>query len=276
MVIDFPVSNVAIKYSQPFSKLDNPVLDYPRFQVKENEFFMEVDRIARYLVRNGNEIFIDQHDEADRASVYLFLAGSAFGVLLHQRCMLPLHGSSFVFIGKGVVICGASGAGKSSVVASFCLNGGIFINDDITPLNITDSQTTIVPISTRIKLWDDTLEKLNITNTDLEKIRPTIEKFYLPVSDSCIEEKRFDQLYILATHNKEEFIVKELGGVEKYNAIRYQIYRKMYLKGMPETEKTYFRQLLKLSTQITVKQIVRPNICDVRDTMAFIRKEIGE
>ena len=276
MVFDFPVSNVAISYKHPILKLDNPVLDYPSFQVKGNEFFMEVNRIARYLVRNGNEIFIDPHEQADRASVYLFLAGSAFGVLLHQRCMLPLHGSSFVYNGKGVVICGASGAGKSSVVASFCQNEGIFINDDITPLNITDSQTTIFPICTRIKLWDDTLEKLNLTSTSLEKIRPTIEKYYLPVSDACIEEKRFDQLYILATHNKEEFIVKELNGVEKYNAIRHQIYRKMYLKGMPETEKTYFRQLLKLSTQIAVKQIVRPSKCDVRETMAFIRKEIGE
>ena len=276
MVFDFPVSNVAISYKHPVPKLDNPVLDYPAFQVKENEFFMEVDRIARYLVRNGDEIFIDQHDEADIASVYLFLAGSAFGVLLHQRCMLPLHGSSFVYNGKGVVICGASGAGKSSVVAAFCQNGGIFINDDITPLNIADCGTTIVPINTRIKLWDDTLEKLNLTSTNLEKIRPTIEKFYLPVKDSCIEEKGFDQLYILATHNKEEFIGKELSGVEKYNAIRHQIYRKMYLKGMPLTEKSYFGQLLKLSAQITVKQILRPKICDINDTMAFIRKEIGE
>ncbi|MEI6137632.1 MAG: hypothetical protein WCP85_00120 [Mariniphaga sp.] len=276
MVIDFPVPNVSIYYNQPISKLDNPLLDYPAFQVKGNELFMDVNRIARYLVRNGNEIFIDQHPEADRASVYLFLAGSAFGALLHQRNMLPLHGSSFVYNGKGVVICGASGAGKSSVVASFCQNGGIFINDDITPLNITDNETTIVPIRTRLKLWDDTLEKLNLTDMDLEKIRPTIEKFYLPLSGVYNEEKRFDQLYILSTHNKEEFIVKELSGVEKYNAIRYQIYRKIYLKGMPETEKTYFRQLLKLSTQVSVKQIVRPNICDVRDTMAKIRKEIGE
>jgi hypothetical protein len=276
MVIDFPVADVAISYEHPISKLDNPVLDYPAFQVKENEFFTEVDRIARYLVRNGNEIFIDTHDQAEPASVYLFLAGSAFGVLLHQRCMLPLHGSSFVYNGKGVVICGASGAGKSSVVASFCQNEGIFINDDITPLNINDDQTTIVPIKSRIKLWDDTLEKLNLTDPSLEKIRPLIDKFYMPVSESCTEEKSFDQLYILSTHNKEEFIVKELSGIEKYNAIGHQIYRKVYLRGMPETEKTYFRQLLKLSTQISVKQIVRPTICDVRDTMAIIRKEIGE
>lgn len=276
MVIDFPVQNVAISYKHPIPKLDNPVLDYPTFQVKGNEFFMEINRIARYLVLNGKEIFIDPHDQADHASVNLFLTGSAFGALLHQRSMLPLHGSSFIYNGKGVVICGASGAGKSSVVASFCQKGGIFINDDITPLNVTDNKTTIVPIFTRIKLWDDTLEKLKLTSSNLEKIRPTIEKFYLPVNESCIEEKQFDQLYILGTHNNEEFIVKELNGIEKYNAIRHQIYRKMYLKGMPDTEKSYFRQLLKLSAQITVKLIIRPKICDISDTMLFIGKEIGE
>ena len=46
MVIDFPVPNVAISYKHPILKLDNPVLDYPSFQVKGNEFFMEVNRLS--------------------------------------------------------------------------------------------------------------------------------------------------------------------------------------------------------------------------------------
>ena len=272
----FPISNVTIKYTQDISKLNAPQLIYPNFQVNGNEFFMEVNRVAQYLVRNGEEIFIHPKDQADPASVHLFLASSIFGALLHQKCMLPIHGSSFSYNGKGITIGGKSGVGKSAVVAAFCQNGGTFINDDITPLKILNNQTTIIPIKTRLKLWTDTLDKLKIQNDHLERIRPMMDKFYLPANDLFAKEQRLDHLFILNIHNKKEFCVSKLAGLEKYNALRNQIYRKVYLKGMPETSKDYFKQLLRLSMHITVKRITRPQICNIMETMEFIRKEIYE
>ncbi len=247
----------------------------PFFEVSEKEFFMEVNEVARYFVRNGNEILIQPIERSDPDSVRLFLIGSAFGAILHQKCLLPLHGSSFNYKGKGIVICGASGAGKSSVVAAFCQKEGIFINDDITPIQIAEDQATIIPIKSRLKLWDDTLEKLNITNNRIERIRPEMDKFYQEVENSCEIPQRLHEIYILHSHQKNEFSSTELTGFEKYNALRHQIYRKIYLKGMPETEKAYFKQLLKLSPGVKVKLINRPNICSIIDTMEFIEKEIG-
>ena len=42
------------------------------------------------------------------------------------------------------MICGHSGTGKSSVTAAFCQEGAIFINDDITPVAVAGSKTTIL------------------------------------------------------------------------------------------------------------------------------------
>nr|WP_321487015.1 hypothetical protein [uncultured Draconibacterium sp.] len=70
------------------------------------------------------------------------------------------------------MICGRSGVGKSSVTAAFCQNGAKYINDDISSMKIDSSKTVILPYKTRIRLWDDTLEKLEIENNELEKIRP--------------------------------------------------------------------------------------------------------
>lgn len=235
---------------------------------------MEVPQVASYLARNGNEVLICSREHSDPSSVRLFLAGSVFGALLHQQCILPLHGSSFSYHGKGIVICGISGTGKSSVVAAFCQQEGRFINDDITPLKIGDDRTTIMAIQTRLKLWDDTLTKLNLDSNQLERIRPSIEKFYLPGKESHADDQNLDQIIILSTHNKDDYCIKELGGLDKYNAIRSQIYRKIYLKGMPETAKIYFKQMLKLSTQISVKVVTRPHICSINDTMEFVKKEI--
>nr|WP_319573298.1 hypothetical protein [uncultured Draconibacterium sp.] len=172
------------------------------------------------------------------------------------------------------MICGRSGVGKSSVTAAFCQNGAKYINDDISPMKIDLSKTVILPYKTRIKLWDDTLEKLEIENNELEKIRPEIEKFYLKMRKENYSDFDLNQIFILNIRNKEASEANVLNGIQKYNALRKQIYRKVYLKGMPETEKEYFKQLFLLATKVKVTSIERPQISNIYDTMRFIEEQI--
>jgi hypothetical protein len=276
MNLDFPIESVSINISSKnLAQPSKPLLLRPHLKIDESDFFLDVCHVARYLVKNGNDIYIYPHEGADIESVKIFLNGSVLGAVLHQQGLLPLHGSSFEYKGKGVVICGHSGVGKSFVTAAFCQNGAHFINDDITPCRITKSETFLIPIKSRIKLWDDSIRKLNIKNEDLEKIRPMLDKFYLPPGEIFPSELRLDHLFVLATHNKDEFAVNELAGMDKHNMLRKQIYRRVYLKGMPETEKKYFKQLFQLATRVRVTQVIRPQICDIYDTMRIIEKEIN-
>jgi len=273
--LDFPVASVAVKViSKEVGKLSSPLLFRAHLEVNENDFSLEVHNVASYRVQNGNNVRIHPHENADRASIELFLNGSVLGAVLHQRGILPFHGSSFEYEGKGVIICGSSGTGKSSITVAFCQNGGRFITDDITPVRIDGSATTIIPIKTRIKLWDDSFQKLKIGNDNFEKIRPTLNKFYLSPQKVFFTEKQLNHIIILSKHNKDDFEMNKLSGMLKYNALRNQIYRKMYLKGMPETEKNYFKQLFKLASTVRVTQIFRPDFCDIYETMNCIKKEI--
>ncbi|MDP4291709.1 MAG: hypothetical protein Q8908_11560 [Bacteroidota bacterium] len=246
----------------------------PHLEVKEDDFFLDVRNIACYRAQNGQKISLYAYPGADPASVKLFLHGSVLGAILHQQKMLPLHGSSFIYKGKGIILCGVSGAGKSSVTAAFCQQGGRFLTDDITPVCESGKGVKIVPLKTRLKLWDNSVRQLKIENQALERIRPMLDKFYLPNFESELTEQRLDQIVILNTHNKESFEHTELSGVEKYNALRLQIYRKNFLKGMPETSKRYFGQLLRLASHVKVSQIARPQICNICETMEFIQREV--
>lgn len=249
----------------------------PHFcQVNQYDFFLDVKEVACFKVQNGNEIFIYPYEGADEASVQLFLNGSVLGALLHQKKMLSFHGCSFKYQDKGILLCGNSGAGKSSVTVAFCQNGANFISDDITPVQVNDTETVIKPIKTQIKLWDDSIEKLKIENTNLKKIRPTFKKFYLPFPEPITEKQHLNHLFILGMHNKNEYITEELTGIDKYNALRKQIYRRLYLKGMPETEKKYFEELFLLARTIKVTRIIRPNLCNIYDTMRVIEKGINQ
>lgn len=277
MNLHFPVEIENIQISSV--NLENPI--NPRFtaanmQINEDDFYLDVHEIATYRAQKGNSIEIFPHKNGDNASIKLFLNGSVLGAVLHQRATLPFHGSCFELDGKGILLCGVSGAGKSSVTAAFCKNGAHFINDDITPVTVTEKATTIVPIKTNIKLWDDSLEKLDIATTDLEKIRPSLEKFYLPVEKDFEKQQQLDHIFILSTHNKDSFESYELEGMAKFNVLRKQIYRKIYLKGMLETEKKYFKQLFELGKNVRVTRIARPQLAAITATMDFIKQQLEE
>lgn len=275
MIANFPVDVESLEFvGEEFEPLANPRMVRSHIQVDEKDFLLTVHNVASYRVRNGNQVWIHPFKDADESDIELFLNGSVLGALLHQRGMLPLHGSSFVSEGKGVVICGCSGAGKSSVVAAFCQNGARLIDDDISPVRINEERVTIIPVKSSIKLWSDSLEKLKIRNDNLKRIRPSLDKFYVNSHEACPEETVLNHLFILANHNKDDFKVKELSGLAKFNALRRAIYRKGFLKGMPETEKEYFRQLVLMGKSVRVTQVFRPQICNIYDAMERIRKEM--
>ncbi len=277
MNLQFPITIEKLDFSiVDLETISNPRFSCSYMQINEDDFYLKVNEVANYRVQKGNIIKIFPHKNSDIASIKLFLNGSVLGAILHQRATLPFHGSCFEYNQKGIMICGVSGAGKSSVTAAFCQNGAKFINDDITPIEITPNKTTIIPIKTKIKLWDDSLVKLDIVTTDLEKIRPNLEKFYLPVEKDFNKQQTLHHIFVLSTHTKNDFESFELEGMAKFNTLRKQIYRKIYLKGMPETEKKYFKQLFLLEKNVRVTRIVRPQLAEISTTMEYIKQQLGE
>ncbi|WP_047452313.1 hypothetical protein [Alistipes sp. ZOR0009] len=268
---------VKINYiTTPYKNIDRPLFEKPHLKITEDQLFLQVYNQAQFYVEKGEFVNIYLEEGADTDSVQLFLNGSVLGALLLQNKILALHGSSFCYNGVGVVICGNSGAGKSSVTAAFCQNRAQFITDDITPISIKEGEVYVKPLKTEIKLWDDALEQLNLPNENLRKIRPTLDKFYFPYEPSAGVNSKLHLIIILNTHNKDEFTSSELTGVSKFLALKDQIYRKLYLKGMPQTEQNLCLQLLQLGQNVRVLNITRPKVCSIHTAMDFIKQKIAE
>lgn len=271
------IETLKINYiTTPHENIDSPLFERPHLKVSEDQFFLQVYNQAQFYVEKGEFVNIYLEEGADTDSVQLFFNGSVLGAILLQKRILALHGSSFCYNGVGVVVCGNSGAGKSSVTAAFCQNSAQFITDDITPISIQEGEVYINPLKTEIKLWDDALEQLKLPSENLKKIRPTLDKFYFPYKPSTEQNSILHLIIILNRHNNDKFSSSELTGVSKFLALKNQIYRNIYLKGMPQTEQNLCLQLLSLAQRVRVIQVTRPQNCSIHTAMEFIKQKITD
>jgi len=86
--------DVTIVYGKTPESLSDAKIKGVRYQAGPGEFLLRVDNVARYYVSNGDHILIERDPDAADEEILLFLMGSAMGALLHQRNILPLHGSA--------------------------------------------------------------------------------------------------------------------------------------------------------------------------------------
>ncbi len=165
--------DVVIRYGAVPENLPDATAKGVRYQVSPDQFLLKVDHVANYLVSGGREISIERAPESDDDSIRLFLLGSALGALLHQRELLPLHGSA-IKVNDGVcVFVGLSGNGKSTVAAAFRQRGYQVLADDVCVVSIReDGLPLVIPGYPQLKLWADTLKKLEQSTKELRQVRP--------------------------------------------------------------------------------------------------------
>ena len=275
MIFRFPLKDVTIKVTKQKKSVDFPQYSDNWNQITQNEFALDVEGVARYYACNGNYIEVYPYEGFNQQALELYMNGSVYGAILHQRKIIPLHGSCFIYGGKGIMVCGESGVGKSSLTAAFCLEGSEFLTDDVTPIVINNSKPYILTLSDRIKLWDDSIEQLNLSTDGLLKIDLENEKFYFPVESEKPDFFLLNQIFVLEIHDKTAVEFQQIKGAEKVTIIRNQIYRMEYLQGMPENESVFFEYLVNISNHVTITLVKRPAKIPIQQLMLLLKKYIA-
>ena len=108
--------NCEIRVGKAPEKLTGPdIVDKGKIQISPTEFLLDLPN-CRYYSRAGKEIILEIKDKLDDKSLRLFLLTNGLAAILHQRNKVLLHAGA-IHTEKGlVVICGQSGAGKSTTL----------------------------------------------------------------------------------------------------------------------------------------------------------------
>lgn len=227
----------------------------PRLWSNEKMLWLHVPGIARFLVCDGKEIFVDPEPEADEDRVRVFLLGSVLGAILFQRGLLVLHGNA-IQVSDGCMICvGHSGAGKSTLAAAFMQHGHRILADDVVPI---DSRCRALPGFPRIKLWQDTADLLNIDTSGLRRIQPGMEKFNFPTFDRFADQPLPAKwIYVLERHQQKEILFDPIQGMERFSILHQNTYRVNYLKAL-SLKAEHLKLCSHLSEHIHLARVTRP------------------
>lgn len=194
---------------------------------------LTVDHVARFAIDSGVRIRVDPLPNASARDVRLFLLGSAFGALLHQRGLLPIHANA-IRIGDGAAaFMGRSGAGKSTLAGAFLDRGFRLLADDVCVTTLDKPGRPMAqPGLPRLRLWRDAVEALGRNASDFEIAFEGHEKYVVPTHGGQLREAvPLTRLYLLSELPAGETgqVIRRLKGIEALEALMANIYRGHYL-----------------------------------------------
>jgi hypothetical protein len=224
-------------------------------QSRVGEFWLNVEEVARYWIRNGTEILIEPYPNADEESIRVYLLGSAIGALLFQRGLQLIHGNAIEVNGACLVCVGDSGAGKSTLAAAFLQQGYRLLADDVVPV---DGNGLATPGFPRIKLWGDAARQLGIETDGLRRIMPDMDKYNVPLAERfCDTRLPVKWVYVLEPSEGDGFVLEPFVGMARFEPLHENTYRVHFLEAMALKPK-HLMQVAALAGQIRMARIKRP------------------
>jgi hypothetical protein len=204
----------------------------PGLRAEGAALMLTIPDVARYRIEAGRAIIVDPEPGVPERNVRLFLLGSAFGVLLHQRGLLPLHANAIEIDGRAVAFMGPSGAGKSTLAAWFHDRGFKVIADDVCVVSFDlDGCPHAAPGLPRLRLWAEALELMGRDSQGLNRsfLNDEHEKFDVPMDAASAARSQMPVAAIYLLDQGGEFSIVPLRGIEAADAVFANTYRGGYL-----------------------------------------------
>lgn len=238
----------------------NNVKEYKTYYtLNDFEFVCDIRHVAKFKITGGSLIQIDPYEQVDMELVTLYLLGTCMGVLLVQKEMIALHGSTIVINKQAVIITGRCGAGKSTLSTALRLKGHKILADDISPIIMLDNGKIMsAPAFPRQRICHDTAVKLGIDTEKLEKACTDDLKYNIDISAEFLNSpiELFGIIQVMPG-DMEDAVLTELTAYEKINLIKSNIFCKEFYS-QADFKPSYFKKIIELAKNIHTYRLMRP------------------
>ena len=253
-----------------------PIDKFTLKRINDGVIFRIADTADYYVTKDC--ITVSPIDGADSNRIKCFLLGSSSGFMFVLRQMVAIHGGGIAKNGKGVIITGESGAGKSTVANSLRDRGYEFISDDVCVITKKHDEVRINLAYPQQKLCRDAALRMGYSLDELIYINEDRDKFAVRLKDGFrAEGEKFSYLFeiMLSNYENDEDDVSftELVGHDALAAIIRNIYRGSDAFSLFGIKPMYMKLLLDIAKDIKVYQIKRPK---GRDTLDYIVEKLEQ
>jgi len=259
-MVDLTIKRRRLPKSPPFeaTKVYRAGLNAQFAQNGRNCLWLDWSPLVAFMAINGNELLVETTEDGTDL-IALFTLSEALGLILFQKNYFLLHGSAVQIGGQGVVFLGEPGAGKSTTVAAFAQKGVPVISDDMVCIHINEAgNPVLIPSFSQIKIWENSVEGLQLQKENLSPVREGTNKFSW--HDSIVFENNavpLNRIFILTTPGDFVPVTEQLPQSQvPVELVSYFPLPDGLLKG--EALKEYFEKSVAIAHKVPVWKMPRP------------------
>lgn len=252
--------DVNIRYGKLTEEAWKSIEEGKRHGFLKNEMWFYIRGVAGFLIKNGNEIIVEPGSICDVDSMRLFILGSVSGMLLIQRNIPAVHGSTLVIDDEAIIITGDSGAGKSTLSAALLNSGFKFLADDISVIGEDDNKNLVVkPGFPQQKLSKDILENFGYDVNDFDKVNDDKGKYSFPIGDKFVNKPvKLNSIFEVSFDDTiTEVKLEKVTGSKKIEMLRENIYV-VEVTDYTGMDLNLFKQNINICNKINFYRIIRP------------------
>lgn len=230
----------------------------PTLLASTDAFEFEVAGLVAYRVEYGDTIRVAASAGADPAEIRVYLLGTVFAALLHQRGLLPLHVGAVATRNGAVAFAGVSGAGKSTLAAALAGHGYPLLSDDTAVVTVDDEGPVLYPGLRRIKLWRDAVARLDLEAAVVGRDCSRYDKFHLAAPGIAVAGPQpLRALVLLQRSDDDSAAIRPLKTAQALSGLVAHTYRRGILQRMGAAA-THFQRCAEIAGRLSVVEYRRP------------------
>ena len=270
-------AEVRVRLAETPKALEKPVDSGVLYEAAPGQFLLHMPGIAHYFARNGEEIIVEPETGSLAAEVRLFLLGTVWAALMHQRELLVLHASGIRTSLGAVIFIGRSSVGKSSLAAAFYRQGYPVLGDDVMVVKVNDERALAYPGFPQLHVWPDMLYALEVPPAEVTLLRPKLAKRVLATPIGFTSEPQpVKAIYVLQfTNNEEELKLEHFQGMTRFSVLLNNTFREKFLGGLG-VRPAHFHQVNGVARSVPVASLTRPEQPPQLERMVeMIKEDLG-
>ncbi len=218
-MIELPsfLKNVNIKTETFPEKLPHRTSRGVLWQAAPGKFQLNVPDITRLKVELGNCVSVDPTNGTDWSKINHYFRMLPLAALLYQRGVAAFHAAAVVKDNGAILLAGASGVGKSTLLAALLQRGWKMLADDLSAVELNaEGHPVVLPTYPGNLLWPDALSAFQIEGTNLVYADPN--RFLVDWSDHFIlESVPLRAIYCIKLKSSGVSEVENISGNQKFS-----------------------------------------------------------